>query len=407
MNGIKWFAKMMADYYIYIIKRFISRLKNHFQKKLDHLHFETLSNFKGNAVVSYIVRPLYNGNDFSSIISHQNFRETIEIVNILLDMGYNVDLFNFTCNNAELLQKFNKKSDLIIGFGFPYNFFINQVQNKESKKLFYSTGTYIDFQNKMIEERTKNANEHFHLNIKPIRIVKDVVKEEYFKSDGIIQIGSSFTLKTFPKEIRNKIYLIRQSTFEILFSSVYNKNYELGKRNFLWFGSYGGVLKGLDILLDYFSEHKELNLYIVGMPEFEFVKSFKKYLFGQSNIKYYGWLPITSNKLLEIASFCDFIIFPSASEGGMPGSVLNMMRLGLIPIVSEVAGFDEIDKFGFVIKMEELNKEGLKNKVVEVQRISSIELTKRARDGQKYVVENFNLCSFGRDFKSAIEFFTK
>ena len=65
------------------------------------------------------------------------------------------------------------------------------------------------------------------------------------------------------------------------------------------------------------------------------------------NIKLWGFMDINSDELTAIIDRCNFLIYPSGSEGGCPGAVINSMKKGLIPIVTPWAAFDGIEEYGF------------------------------------------------------------
>ena len=71
---------------------------------------------------------------------------------------------------------------------------------------------------------------------------------------------------------------------------------------FLWFYGYGAVHKGLDILLDIFSEKKEYTLNIVGNidTEKDFINIYAKELYSLPNIKYHGFLSPMSNEYKNV-----------------------------------------------------------------------------------------------------------
>ena len=119
----------------------------------------------------------------------------------------------------------------------------------------------------------------------------------------------------------------------------YSKKYDI-----LWIGGGGEILKGLDLFLDSL-KNSIYNLHIVGNVSEEF-----KNLYSDCrNVHYYGFINVNSSEFIRICEKCHFLIYPSCTEG-MPGSVINSMYLGVIPIVSRWAAFDEIEDYGYILE---------------------------------------------------------
>jgi hypothetical protein len=72
-----------------------------------------------------------------------------------------------------------------------------------------------------------------------------------------------------------------------------------------------------------------------------------------SNVKYYRYLPNTSDKFREVVASCDFLLAPSR-EDAQAGTIVEAMSLGLIPVVSYASGYSiGIPKVMFSDSIEE------------------------------------------------------
>jgi len=143
----------------------------------------------------------------------------------------------------------------------------------------------------------------------------------------------------------------------------------------------------------------DLELYAAGAPERDFVKEYANELFHTRNIYFLGWLDIKSETLRQVANSCAFVILPSASEG-VPGSVLSMMRLGLVPIISIPAAVDSMEDFGFLI--HSLTPEDVLNVIDRVNNLDEDTVYRRAELSQDFAKRNFSIEIFKRDFKHAL-----
>ncbi|MDK0881997.1 glycosyltransferase [Clostridium perfringens] len=339
---------------------------------------------------------LFEKTNSNILLKHGNKREALVIRDVFNELGFN--FYSIRYDKSMRINKYKKWSNPQIVFGIEPNFEKLSEKYNKSIKIYYATGAYKEHQNKMIKIRTDYVNEYKLSKIPYYRMVSE--NNAAFKADYIIQIGSKYTIETYPKELRDKIYTIRQSSFEFLNLNINDKKKAYKKNNYMWFGSNGSILKGLDILLEYFKNDPMVNLHIVGPIDDEFIDVFKEELFCTNNINYYGYIPIYDSKLIEIANKCSFIIYPSASEGGVPGSVLNMMKLGLIPILSKYASFDEIDQLG--IKIDELNQKQINKAIRKSKKLNEKELEIKFIECSKYVNDNHTLKTFKEDFKRAL-----
>jgi glycosyltransferase involved in cell wall biosynthesis len=344
-----------------------------------------------NALISYLPFPLRLPPDSKDMFKHQNRREAIEIVNAFIELGYNVDVVYY--NKKAFLP--SRKYDVI--FGLEPNFEKFARKNPKALKIYYATGSYWKYQNASIIDRVAEVNKRRRSSLRPARLVMSHQSAEL--ADYIIQIGSTFTVYTYPPEIQQKIRLIRQSSFEFLDATLENKDYSSARRKFLWFGGKGAVLKGLDLLLEAFAKRPDLELYIAGAPEKDFINEYYNELYQTGNIHFLEWLDLRSTFAQDIARSCGFVILPSASEG-MPGSVISMMRMGLVPIVSRQAAFDGIENFGVLI--QNLTVSNVLAIVDEASRFDEDVLYKRAFMSQRFAKENFTLETFKSDLKAVL-----
>jgi len=370
-----------------ILQRSRSIYTNYFVKNYTSI----ISRESPNALISYLPIPLRLSLNSKEMFKHQNRREAIEIVNVFLELGYNVDVVHY--NKKAFLP--SRKYDIIFGLEPNFETFIRR--NPKALKIYYATGAYWKYQNARIIDRVAEVNKRRRGSIRPARLVTPHQSAEL--ADYIIQIGSTFTVSTYPPEIQAKVQLIRQSSFEFLDATLENKDYLSARRKFLWFGGKGAILKGLDLLLEAFVVRSDLELYIAGSPEKDFINEYYNELYRTSNIHYLGWLDLRSAFVQEMARSCGFIILPSASEG-IPGSVISMMRLGLVPVVSRQAAFDGIENFGVLIP--NLTVSDVLAIVEEVSRFDEDALYKRACLSQHFAKENFTLETFKRDLKTAL-----
>lgn len=297
---------------------------------------------KRRAFVSYLPNVYGREDDLGYMLWHQNRREQLVIGRVLHEMGYEVKVGLW----SDPACVDNRSYDLIFGMGPTFEEVCRR--NPSALKIYYATGAHPDFHKVAVETRAKDFNRRHNTNIVPERSVGTESSSVVEFSEAVFQIGTSFTLETYPEQFREKVQLINQSSNFIGECDLSKKKACVSQKNFLWIGSGGSILKGLDLLIDYFSRHPEFNLYVVGNVDRELKNIYKNTLKGSKNIFLFGFLNTQTEKFRKICYRCGFLVFPSCTEG-CPGSVITAMRMGCVPIVSRPASFEEINDYGFLL----------------------------------------------------------
>lgn len=333
--------------------------------------------------------------NYNDIIKHTNFFEAFEIVKTFIDLNYCIDLCD--CNDTYNISKTKEKSyDIIFGLGKAYELACNMHPN--ALKIVYLTESAPKVSYRNEKER---INYYFKRHNRRIKILRSGLyyNENLIKvSDFGICIGNRYNSQFFYDLISaDRIYLINPTA---LINKNYivktNKNFEVSKRNFLWFGSSGAIHKGLDILLDIFKENKNLKLYIAGLSDTEkWVISHYK---DCKNIINLGFVDVQSLEFIEIMDKVAFVLLPSASEG-MSTSVLTCMKHGLIPVVTANVGID-VDNIG--IFLDDYKIEYVENKILELSNMDNSKIKELYNNLLLYVDDKFEVKYFKEDFNKII-----
>ena len=374
------------------------KLKYLFKNKLKILknRFFSLDIVQNNSDkwihISYLTEPFRRKNELSYMNAHQNRREALIISEILNEFNISYRITDF--NNYQ--KKDTRKYDFI--FGIEPGFEKYSKKNNTAVKIYYATGAFYLHQNKVITKRTNYFRNKWDINYPYYRLVKKHDSCEI--ADYIIQIGSKYTLETYPSHLRNKIILIKQSVLETYDFNIGEKINNSKVNNYLWLGGGGSILKGLDLVVDFFLENEELTLHIVGNIDFELLNVYKTKFMNSKNIFIYGFLDVSSKLFYDIVEKCCFFIYPSASEGGSPGSVLILQKYGLIPIVSKYASVNEIDILGF--QMQTIDYNGVRNGVEWSTSINLDEIRSLMNKNHNYINMNYSLEIFKNEFTLAL-----
>lgn len=370
-----------------ILPKFVINLIHWYRcKKMPLLKNVLDSNYLRNALLVYITEPFITGiND-----KHQNSWQTVEIARQLNEFGYNVDVIDWEYNKRFL----EKKYDLLIDLHPRKNACYLKSLKNNAIKIAYLTGSNSAFSNNAEIERIKNLYKRKNIRIFPRRqeILISKIIESY---NSVFFIGNKYNLKTYSYFKMPPIYFIKNTGYNFNFCNTKRK-----ANNFMFLGSFGQVHKGLDLLLEVFSETcKDCNLYVCSNfeKETDFCEAYEKELYNTPNIYPIGFVDIKSNKFKEIAEKCAYMIMPSCSEANA-GSVLTAMSAGMVPIVSRECGFED----GEVIYLKDCSKECIKEAIKFYANKNSEWIRYESDKAVKIIKERYSAGNFSESLKHAL-----
>lgn len=343
------------------------------------------------ALISYLTLPILV--DLNKNIAHTNYREFMQILHIISELGYQIDICHYQDPNSPSLFE-DKKYDLIIGCGIPY--FEACKKNTSAKKILYTVVSYPKSQ----LEATIKRSEYFieRHNYKPNFFWHNYYPDDHFAiSDHVFYKGNKKTLDTYPKLSNIKsFHQIISCPFQHQLFSINKRIVSKSRSNFIWFGSNGALRKGLDILIDVFVEFPNLKLTIAGLTKEDktFLTSFTQ------NIEDVGFVDLHSEKFVNLMLDNSFVIFPSCSEG-MASGLLTCMNHGLIPIISENCGIEVDDEIGYVLK--DYKCETIKDVILKATKCSDQIIEKKHENILNYTQKNYNIEKYTEIIKSHLE----
>lgn len=359
------------------IKEFCLRHLKKNENILGLIHLGS-NNSKRSALVSYIIFPLMKDFDQSKY-GHTNAQELLAMIDVLLQLGFDVDIIDW--KNTTFLPK--KNYDIFIDIHQNMERLLPHL-NKGCKNILYATGSDIHFQNLAELKRIDDLYSRKKIKLRPRRIGESTNIGNL--CDSIIVLGNSVTQDSY-SHFKKPIYAV-PVTFNTT-GIMTEKNFDLAKNEFLWYGGGGAVHKGLDILIEIFSTLPNLKLHIFGnvAAEDDFFDLYKGFFRDYKNIVYHGWVRPHSRLFYEISESTAFVILPSCSEG-QSSSVINAMSVGMIPIITPQVG---IDSSGFGIEIQSVNIPNLTKQITEASKLSSIKLKSMSRKTYEYTINNHNM----------------
>jgi glycosyltransferase involved in cell wall biosynthesis len=296
---------------------------------------------RGDVLLSYVVEPFLLKPGQPVPHWHANYTESTLMAKTFVDMGYGVDVIDYT-NHVFVPRK-------------DYAVLIDSRSNLERLgprlasdcvKIAHIDVAHILFQNAAESRRLLELQQRRGVTLTPRRFERPNLAIENAHC-GVI-IGNEFTMSTF-RYARKPLYPVPVIS-PVLFPWPEQKDFEASRRRFLWFGSGGLVRKGLDLVLEAFAKMPQYHLTVCGPidKEKDFENAYRKELYETANIRTVGWVDIKSSIFQEIISTCLGLVFPSCCEG-QSGGVVMCLQAGLIPIVSCESGVD-VDGCGQILR---------------------------------------------------------
>ncbi len=256
---------------------------------------------------------------------HSMYWETVEMVRQLNERGYIVDFYDVSCPEHIEWERYN--------VAFVQNDRLEECPEKlPIKKVFYCTENYWAFQNLAEMRRLHSFHTRQGIWVAPERQTQVRFSDEH--ADFMTSFGTAFQQQYYhprPEKHLLNISVAKQPTHIV-------KDVVVARPNFMWMGSGGTMLKGIDLVVEAFLGLPKAHLYIAGAVEREprIWQWLQPLLATHPNLHYLGWVDVATEKFAALANKCIGQVYPSASEGG-PGAVAQLLHFGLVPIVTRSA----------------------------------------------------------------------
>lgn len=348
--------------------------------------------FRGKALLDYIIDPFLD--DFTPELarSHANYQQTQAIVEILIEFGFQVDITDWRNMHAPKADGY----DIVIG---QCNAFTQSCKNstKRIPKVFLGWGLYAGATQKALATRNQEV-----LKTRKIQINQKHPTDEgpRFATD-IFYMGNNYTKETYRSVSSVPMFQLPNPIVHGVKSTLLDKDYEKARRNFMWMAAYGAVRRCLDILLEIFADYPEFHLWICGGIEHEkiFFNAFKYELLELPNIHYIGWVDVAGETYQEVTRTCGYMLYPSVSDG-MPGSVVNSMYAGVVPIVTNEAG---MDCGGYGLTISTIDQKTILDLVKYAASSSPKALELEAKSVHEFASKRYSYDAFKKSFASALK----
>lgn len=350
---------------------------------------------KKRALLAYIQEPFRLYPEDPGNLQFSNVGIARTLARALNDLGYVVDVVRWT--DTRFVPK--RPYDLFVGHG-GLNF--ERVAAKlgaNTPTIYFATGLYWQEHNRREKERFAWLEQRRGVRLPFDRWITQSEESALEAADGVLCLGNALAAKSycqFPPviAINNGVYRDdRDDTAE--------KDFAAARANFLFFSSTGNVHKGLDLLLEAFAQ-TEAHLYICQEIGAEFAEAYRHELHDLPNIHVVGRIPLRSAMFYDLMDRCNFIIHPSCSEG-QPGSVLDAMHQGLIPVLSRENNIST-EKFG--VTLEDCSLETIAQVVRDLMQKTPEWCREMSRRTRSATLTDYSEAAFRDNVIQAVQSFT-
>ena len=383
------------------MKKMIKQITRNFGVEISRYHpiphennvvsFKQKNGSQGNVLFSYIIKPFVSNGGEPHNIASSIIWECFQRVQTFLDLGYSVDVISYLNTSFVPDRKYSFVLDIYKNLER-----IAPLLNDDCIKIFNPLWAHWLFNNYASHKRFLEFQQRKGVTIKAQRLLVPNLSIEY--ADYAIIKGNEFTIGTY-RYANKPLYKIPQTT-PILFPQPNGKDVESCRRNFLWLSGGGMIHKGLDLVLEAFSEMPDYHLYVCGdmHKEADFERIYHKELYETSNIHSIGWVNVESPEFAKIVNNCIGHIHPSCSES-CSGSVIISMQAGLIPIASYESGVD-VDDFGVIL--DDCSIDTIKKTVKMISSLPAEELKNMALKAWEFTRLNHTRESSAEEFRKVI-----
>jgi glycosyltransferase involved in cell wall biosynthesis len=322
---------------------------------------------------------------------HTNRWEAVQIAQTFLDLGYRVDVISE--NNDWFVPA--KDYSFFVGNRINFDRIAASINHDCVKILHIDTAHWL-FNNSGEHQRLLELQRRKGVTLPTRRSLKPNLAIEH--ADYATILGNEFTIGTYA--YANKPLYRLPISSATLYPWPEDKDFEACRNHYLWLGGYGLVHKGLDLVLEAFTQMPDHHLTVCGPihADRDFANAYEKELYGTPNIHAVGWIDLESPELFEIRRRCIALIYPSCSEGQC-GGVVTCLQAGLIPIISYESGVD-VDGFGVILKT--CSTDTIKNSVRMMSSLTANELGSRARKAWEYSRANHTRERFAEEYRKSI-----
>ena len=342
---------------------------------------------RGRALLDYVVKPFLPGFDETKARTHANNWRSRAMVRILQDLGFSVDVTDWRFRRAPSADEY----ELVIGQGAAFVASCRKCR-KAIPRVYLGTGRYAGATAAAVEKCSQNVR----------RRRGATIHQPHPPDEGprlathVLCVGDEGTRASYKPISNIPILEIPNHVVDGVTTTIGNKDFESARYHFLWMAAYGALRRSLDVVLEVIAQFPDCHLWVCGGIEHEksFFTEYQSEL-SLPNVHHVGWVDVASPEYAEVTSRCGYTLYPSVSDG-MPGSVVNAMAAGVVPIVTDAAG---VDSGGFGLKIPMVDHETIRSLILQAVNVAPSRLAEESNDVSKFAWRRYSKHAFQEAFR--------
>jgi hypothetical protein len=371
--------------------RAASPLVRLFERRVIHGYRGFLGKGHGRALLSYLVVPLLFPFRRVGLRQFSNRGMARELPRALNELGLTVDIVDF--RNQTWVP--NRRYDLFIGHG-GFNFAgLRRAVGPSVPSVCFATGIYWRDFNSNVTLRSHELAVRRGYFLPPERFCDSSEEEACRAADLIACLGNAAAAHTYARF--GAVRALDNAAYPVEWEVLRGKDHAGSRRHFLFFSGPGNLHKGLDRLVESFAA-SGLHLHVCQDIEPRFGQLFRHELLQTNTIQSYGVISTRSRQFMELVRKCAWVILPTCAEG-QPGSVIECMAHGLIPILPAAANMD-LDGFGLLLP--DCEPETISKVTERAANMTVQEVQARSEGSQRAAATRYSVERFRENFKAAV-----
>lgn len=351
------------------LRRIVTKLSRRLRRVDDRSIRFDAERSQGSILFSYVIDPLLARSRRTSD-QHTHFWESLTMAEAFLDRGIDVEAISWTNTSYQPGRTFDFLLDVRGNLER-----LEHAVSPDGLRIAHLDTAHHSFHNPAQQRRLAELQERRGTALAPQKLMPEHGTIE--AADVATYLGNEFTRQTYA--------FARRPMFRVPVSVPYtyewpqDKDFDLARRSFLWFGSGGLVHKGLDRVLEAFATLPHHRLTVCGPVHLErdFAREYHRELYQLPNIETLGWVSTQPGSFSELADRTLALVYPSCSEGG-GSSALTCMHAGIVPILTPEASVDLESNRGVLLADDSI--EAIRAAVVDLSERPPSELREMARN---------------------------
>jgi glycosyltransferase involved in cell wall biosynthesis len=309
----------------------------------------------------------------------------------LTEAGFEVDITDWRSVHAPFAGKY----DLVIGQARAFLASCRRCR-KRIPRIYLGWGLYAARTKEAVAERVRQFELRHGIRS----------RESHPQDQGpllatdIFYVGNDYVRDTYRAITCAPTFELPNPIVEGVPVTLDEKRFTECGRHFMWMAAYGPLRRGLDVLLDVFAVLPDHHLWVCGGLEYEkeFHAFYRGHLSARPNIHYMGWVDVGGETFADVTRRCAYMLYPSVSDG-MPGSVVNTMAAGVIPMVTASAG---IDTGGFGITIPRIDHDTIRSLVTGAAQVAPESLAAEANRVSLFAKKRYSQTAFREAFRESL-----